>query len=192
VDDRTLEHLLKQADQAAPPADMPAGIASAALEIVHRQRRSRRRLMIVSAASVCIFAFTTGLWKFQPRSPTTVVTNFPNNNIVDDQNRKLAELDAEIERQSRLIDRLEKAERRVERRSQKARRGLWVWSAPIDASVEEAAFAVVFQADRMAARGLTKSAVEFYRLASERFPDTPAAQRALLKLRQLDSDERSS
>jgi hypothetical protein len=175
-----LEQLLRETDVAlaAPPLNPELA------EVAQRKGRRRQRIRIVAAstAPLLLLAGIT-VYILRPHHRASPVANV----TPADQVQRTKEQIAELNRQAEWHDRLARRIAAHERRHPDPNRLLaGLDPARLNRDLDEAAFALVYQADRLARQPeLQPAAADFYRQVASDFPDStwaPIARERLARL----------
>ncbi len=178
-----LEQFLRDADRTARATTRDLNV-DAIYERVHRRRVRRvaiRSLAVVVVASAALL----GMLAKDQRA--TVVRSAPrieySGHSVAAIEAELKSIDAEIDRRESLVNKLVKVEDQTRREIALRRRG--ALPDPTDEAnqqLENAAFAMVYQANRIAQTAGNEPAQNVYREVVAYFPDTPSAEVARQRL----------
>ena len=174
MDDTNLNQLLKQADADGELTPLDAArLASTARGRLRRRKQAVRYGALAAAAMiavVCVFS----VQKYQSYK----------------KGQRIVQLQQEVEELSRRTEQtLALVEKMLERQEQQdIDRRLASYQDPIRQQVDEAAFILVYQADRMAEKYNNKeTAIDYYNQVIERFGDTPSAETARERLVQIEN-----
>jgi len=182
-----IERLLKEADGEAGDCGRELrGVAGEARRIVRRRRMARR---VVAGAAAVVLVVGAACWQWVGRGPgrETVVKRTEGGEEVRRLKAEVEELRREADWRMRLARRLMEEEEQW-RRAMELRREL-ARGNPMEAlreRVDYAAFAMVYQGDRMSRElGLAESAERLYRECSRDFPGTQWGQVARQRLAEM-------
>lgn len=168
---KPLKMLIKEADAETLPANNGESLAERVFDRASQQRRaSRWRAGVVASGVAVIVIAALVAWPGHQRQ----IARTP-----DDPKA----IEQEISQRMRIVAELEQTERlmRWRIRSAEARA-----VDPVQQSLDSAAFAMVYQADRMDREmGLRAQAEQVYRQAAENFPQTHWGQVAMRRLSEL-------
>ncbi|MHC5161699.1 MAG: hypothetical protein ACYSO4_01035 [Planctomycetota bacterium] len=174
MNDNKLKKLLKQADASAELTSLDAArLASTARGRLRRRKQAVRYGALAAAAMiavVCVFS----VQKYQSYK----------------KGQRIVQLQQEVEELSRRTEQtLALVEKMLERQEQQdIEYRLASYQDPIRKQVDEAAFILVYQADRMMEKYNNKeTAIDYYNQVIERFGDTPSAQTARERLSQINN-----
>ena len=175
-----IQNLLQRADNAATGASAPHQLAAAVRRRAHRRRVARKTAAVAAAA--CIVC-GVGLW---------VASETASRHKQASEQRQIAALEAQVKELEARTDTALSFVRQVLQEQERKRRldqleaQLAAISDPIaevDEQMEETAFIMVYQADKMyTEQNLKGSAIKTYKQVIELFPETKSAQTAWEKL----------
>lgn len=172
-----IEQLLRNADRSAEATTRSPSVDA----IYDRAKRRRARRNVVQSLTVIAIVGASALWMLRRENASQVVQT-PSH---DTQESSLASLNAEIDRRELLVKKLLAIE--DDTRQQIAARRRAAQRDPVDIAQQEidnAAFAMVYQANRIAHTAGNEPAQNVYREVVAYFPDTPSAQVARERLTQ--------
>ena len=174
MQDERLENLLRESDA---DLDAPRGSAGLAERVraTAKKRAARRRYIGAVGIVILVVSVTSAVFE-RTKKPAVLVD-------VTSARIEIAQLADEAKWRSELAERLWQRERDAKKFQAQKRRATNLINVPIEAPVERPAYAMLYQADRMARNpGLRDAAIEAYREVSSDFPKTPSAQVARQRL----------
>jgi TolA-binding protein len=172
MDDNKLKILLKQADSGdhLTPLDT-ANLASSVRRRLHRRKTVIRSGMFSTAAMIMV-TFILGQRQYELYQKQQQIVRLEQR--IEDLNRRTEET-------------LVLAQNLLARQQQEVQRQYASYQNPIRQQVEEAAFILVYQADRMKNKyNNAEAAIDYYNQVIERFGDTPSAQTARERLTEIE------
>ena len=165
-----LGQLLRQTDQAIQAPSLIPGLTTRAQQKGRRRKQVRRSAAVALVIGLSLGISIVALQRPTPPAPTVATDS----GEVQRVRLQLAELNREADLHERLARRIAARERRRPVRAQ------------LELDVDEAAFALVYQADRLARQpNLQLAAADFYRQVASDFPDStwaPIARERLARL----------
>jgi TolA-binding protein len=173
MDEIKLKQLLKQADTNAKLIPLDSKRLSRAVRgRVHRRKTVQRYGMMTAAAAVLV-VFIVGQRQYQLHQKQLQITRLEKN---------IEELKQSTEETLALVQ-----EMLQKQKQQDAERQLILARDPIREQVEEAAFILVYQADRMMEKyNNTETAIDYYNQVIKHFSDTSSAQTARQRLSEIE------
>ncbi len=171
-----LKKQLKQADQMShlPEVDADSVIVGVRRRLNHRKQT--RRYNLAAAAAIVVLCFFTAQ-KYQSWQKDRQIAR-----LQQDVQELTRQTEATLAKLEQLLDSQETALQNVARYSDPEYK--------IKAAVDEAAFVLMYQAQRMTEKYNNKeSAAGYYRQVIQYFADTPSAETAKIKLSQLEQNE---
>jgi hypothetical protein len=176
MDENTLKKLLKQADSSAELVPLDTGhLASAVRGRLRRRKQAFRYGMAATAAMiavVCVFSQR----QYQSYKKEQQIVRLE---------QEVQELTVRTEATLALVQEM-LARQEQQDKILKLNRQLARYENSIQAEVDEAAFVLVYQADRMAEKYNNKeTAIDYYNQVIEHFADTPSAETAKERLSQI-------
>lgn len=196
-DDRLVE-LLRQTDEALPSP--PGGPADLAARV--RRKAAHRRAMRLTGGAVAaaialafagVFLFRAAPQRTGPHRPSTPLDAVPV--ASGDSREELARLRAELDQLRADVDATLAMVKAVKAQQQEMRVAEMAQAMPdpqeqIRRELDQAAFTLVYQADRMYRElGLKQSAIRDYRQVIELYPATPSAQVARERLARIEANQ---
>lgn len=167
-----LNQLLKQAD--AENELLPLDAASLSLAVRRRLHRRQRTLRygMVAAAAIIIVACVFGQRQYQLYQKQRQIVRLQQD--IEDLNRRTEQTLALVQ------------EMLTRQQQQDAQRRLVSYQDPIQRQVEETAFILLYQADRMIEKYNDKdAAIDYYNQVIDHFGNTPSAETAHQRLKQI-------
>lgn len=168
-----LFQLLKQADTETEVLPLDAASLSLAVHERLRRRKQTLRYGIAAAAAIIIVACVFGQRQYQLYQKQRQIARLQQD--IEDLNRRTEQTLALVQN---LLARQEQQDE-----LRKLNRQLMGHENSIRREIDETAFILVYQADRMVEKyNNAETAIDFYNQVIERFGDTPSAQTARKRL----------
>lgn len=173
MNENNLKQMLMQADAGESLVPMDAKHLS---RVIRKRVHGRKMLLrsgMFAAAAIIMVAFILGQRQFQLYQKQQQIVRLEEK--IEDLNRRTEQTLALVQD---MLDRQEQ---------QNTQRKLASYQDPIRHQVEEAAFILIYQADRMLEKYNNKeTAIQYYNQVIERFGDTPSAQTARDRLNRME------
>lgn len=175
-----LNQLLKQADKANELLPLDAACLSLAVRRRLRRRKQTLRCGMAAAAAILIVACVFGQRQYQLYQKQRQIVRLEQD--IEDLNHRTEQTLALVQ------EMLARQEQQDELR--KLNRQLTGYENSIQQEIDETAFILVYQADRMMEKYNNKDiAIDYYRKVVEQFGDTPSAQTAKERLIQIEQNQ---
>ena len=177
MDKKTLEKVLKQVDASSELAPLDAGHLASAVRGRFRRQKQAVRYEILAAVAMIAVVFVFSQRQYQSYKKEQHLARLE---------QEVQELTCRTEQTWALVqEMLSRQEQQDEMR--KLNRQIARYQDPIQVEVDETAFILVYQGDRMAEKYDEKEkAIEYYNQVIEHFGDTPSARIARQHLMQIN------
>ena len=183
MNENKLKNLLKQADTSAELAPLDAGNLASVARGRFRRRKQAVRYGILAAAAMIAVVCVFGQRQYQSYRKERHIARLEQEvqELTERTEATLALVQEMLARQGQQ-DKIRQLNRQLARQENSIQR-----------EVDEAAFILVYQADRMAKKYNNKeTAIEYYNQVIERFGDTPSAKTARERLTQIQQQNQSN
>lgn len=181
MNEQNLKQLLKQTDSASQLSPLDADHLNSAVRGRLRRRKQMVYYRVLAAAAMITVVCVFSLQKYQSYRKEQRIVQFQ---------QELKELTRRTEQTLALVQNMLKQQQQQDE-IRKANRQLARYENSIRREVDEAAFILVYQADRMAQKYNDKeTAIEYYNQVIKNFKDTPSAKTAQERLNQIHNQSK--